>query len=312
MRIPEHRTRHRRRGNNAHTPRPAPAGSCRRAKGCMAGRASPRHEPRGQRQGGSGHLPHPPCAPAAARGRADSALPCGGVAGRWAAAHASLIRGQRRAHARALQPARGRGGPSVSATTAGRQRVESVLAPPQAAGGALVEGGHRLVGRADLQLLVVRAVVAALGAVGCREWGGGGLRGAGKRWWWRGARAPSVWSAFFHASGPPSTSSTTFRSRVASDVTLLLSWKTYGHVRQKKRMCSSFCGRAGRRQRGARQASGPAVESRRTSRSRRLLQVGQKCMVLLGVDRRPSSARCWRWVGGDNSVKPRVWGLRSP
>ena len=126
------------------------------------------------------------------------------------------------------------------------------------------------------------------------------------------ARAPSVWSAFFHASGPPSTSSTTFRSSVASDVTLLLSWKTYGHVRQKKRMCSSFCGRAGRRQRGARQASGPAVKSRRTSRSRRLLQVGQKCMVLLGVDRRPSSARCWRWVGGDNSVKPRVWGLRSP
>ena len=168
MRIPEHRTRHRRRGNNAHTPRPAPAGSCRRAKGCMAGRASPRHEPRGQRQGGSGHLPHPPCAPAAARGRADSALSCGGVAGRWAAAHASLIRGQRRAHARALQPARGRGGPSVSATTAGRQRVESVLAPPQAAGGALVEGGHRVVGRADLQLLVVGVVVAALGAVGCR------------------------------------------------------------------------------------------------------------------------------------------------
>ena len=73
----------------------------------------------------------------------------------------------------------------------------SVLAPPHAAGGALVEGGHRLVGRADLQLLVVRAVVAALAAVGCREWGQGRLREpetctvavASKRCWWRGARA---------------------------------------------------------------------------------------------------------------------------
>ena len=77
--------------------------------------------------------------------------------------------------------------------------ASSVLAPPHAAGGALVEGGHRLVGRADLQLLVVRAVVAALAAVGCREWGRDRLRELGRaRWRWQevvvagSARAPSV------------------------------------------------------------------------------------------------------------------------
>ena len=304
----------RRRGaHNAHVPRPAPAGSCRKAKGCMAGRASPRHEPRRQRRGGSGRLPHPPMCPCGCSGPGRLCPPLWGSRGPLGrcpcVAHtraASCTCAGASASQRPWRPKR-RGDDGGSAAsrvspraTAGRRRCtcrrwSSARRPSGSAAAGSTRGRCRTwrswlprVGRRRAEGRRQEVVVAG------------------------SARAPSVWSAFFHASGPPSTSSTTFRSSVASDVTLLLSWKTYGHVRQKKRMCSSFCGRAGRRQRGARQASGPAVKSRRTSRSRRLLQVGQKCMVLLGVDRRPSSARCWRWVGGDNSVKPRVWGLRSP
>ena len=263
----------------------------------MAGRASPRHEPRRQRQGGSGRLPHPPMCLCGCSGPGRLCPPLWGSRG-------PLGRCPCVAHTRA-----------ASCTCAGASASQRPWRPKR-----LGDDGGSAASRVSPRATAGRRRCT------CRRWSSarrpsgsaaaGSTRGRCRTWrsWLPrvgprraegrrqevvvagSARAPSVWSAFFHASGPPSTSSTTFRSSVASDVTLLLSWKTYGHVRQKKRMCSSFCGRAGRRQRGARQASGPAVESRRTSRSRRLLQVGQKCMVLLvSASKRAAS---WRWVWG--------------
>ena len=113
-----------------------------------------------------------PCAQAALRGSRLAAHPWIGStlpslrsssSASWAAGHAEPIRGwtmrvsDRRRRCKLL------GGCGTA--------VWSILTPPHAAGGALEEGGHRFVGRSDLQLLVVRVVVAALATVGCDQTG---------------------------------------------------------------------------------------------------------------------------------------------
>lgn len=71
-----------------------------------------------------------------------------------------------------------------------------------------------LVGRANLQLHKVRAVVIALRAYG----------------WLARAYAPSVLSTFFQLSSPPITSSTSFRVRCVCDVTWRSIGNSNGHV----------------------------------------------------------------------------------
>ena len=120
----------------------------------------------------------------------------------------------------------------------------SVLAPSEAALCALVERRHRLVGRADLQLLVVSAPIGALWAICvCLV-----------------RVLPGFCSAKHlvhrlmlqrHLAADLQTVSQQNESNAKKDIlaavrTVALSWNTYGHVwQQKRRFPSTFCAQQG-------------------------------------------------------------------